>query len=230
MKPLVLIPARGGSKGIPGKNIKPLGGKPLIYYTIEIARQLFPDEQICVSTDDIVIKKKVEEIGLKVPFLRPNELAADNSGSYEVMLHAISFYEQNGYFSDTLILLQPTSPFRTVKHIKDAISLFFDVDMVVSVKETKANPYYVLFEENENGFLEKSKQANITRRQDCPKVWEINGAVYVIDIKSLKESSPNNFKKVVKMVMSELDSVDLDTPLEWDFAEFIINKGEGVKY
>ena len=92
MKPLVVIPARGGSKGVPNKNIKLLNGKPLIQYTIEAARKVFTDEQICISTDDLKIKEVVENIGLKVPFMRPAELATDTSGSYEVLLHTLSYY------------------------------------------------------------------------------------------------------------------------------------------
>nr|MBA3900563.1 acylneuraminate cytidylyltransferase family protein [Bacteroidota bacterium] len=180
MKPLVVIPARGGSKGVPGKNIKPLAGKPLIYYTIEAARELFSDELIVVSTDDLQITKVVEETGLIVPFLRPSDLATDTATTYDVLLHTIRFSEENGYTPDTLILLQPTSPFRNGRHIKEALKLYHNgLDMVVSVKETKSNPYYVLFEEDEQGFLRKSKTGNFTRRQDCPKVWEYNGAIYI---------------------------------------------------
>lgn len=159
MKPLIVIPARGGSKGVLRKNIKVLGNKPLIQYTIDAAKGVFDDEFICVSTDDFEIKSVVEQLGLKVPFLRPNELASDTAGTYEVLLHAISFYESKGYFPDTLILLQPTSPFRTSAHIKEALKLYDEsIEMVVSVKETKANPYYILFEEDSNGYLKKLKK------------------------------------------------------------------------
>lgn len=225
MKPLVLITARGGSKGVPGKNIKLLGGKPLIQYTIDAARALFSDEIICVSTDDIKIKDTVESLGLNVPFLRPDELATDTAGSYEVMLHAIHFYESKGYQPDVLVLLQPTSPFRSSKHIESALALYRnDIDMVVSVKETASNPYYVLFEENNDGFLEQSKNSNFTRRQDCPKVWEFNGAIYIINIDSLKSENISNFKRILKSPMDVADSVDIDTPLDWDFAEFLLAK------
>ena len=156
MKPLVIIPARGGSKGVPKKNIKILGGKPLINYTIEAAKAVFEDQFIYVSTDDIEIKNIVEQTGLKVPFLRPAELATDTAGTYEVLLHALNYYENLEYFPDTIILLQPTSPFRTAEHIKEAIKLYTpEIDMVVSVKETKSNPYFNLFEEDYKGFLKK---------------------------------------------------------------------------
>ncbi len=223
MKPLIVIPARGGSKGVPRKNIKVLGDKPLIQYTIDAAKGVFDDEFICVSTDDFEIKSVVEQLGLKVPFLRPNELASDTAGTYEVLLHAISYYESKGYFPDTLILLQPTSPFRTSAHIKEALKLYHEsIDMVVSVKETKANPYYILFEEDRNGYLKKTKEANFTRRQDCPKVWEYNGAIYIINVKALKEKTISQFTKVCKFEMDETSSHDIDTLLDWKIAEIIL--------
>ena len=225
MKPLVIIPARGGSKGVPKKNIKTLGGKPLIYYTIEAARAVFEDKYICVSTDDIEIKNIVEQTGLKVPFLRPAELATDTAGTYEVLLHALNYYENLEYFPDTIILLQPTSPFRTAEHIKEAIKLYTtEIDMVVSVKETKSNPYFNLFEEDVDGFLKKSKESDYTRRQDCPKVWEYNGAVYVINVESLKNTTINKFKKVKKYVMDELSSLDIDSEMDLKFVELLIKK------
>ena len=225
MKPLVVIPARGGSKGVPNKNIKLLNGKPLIQYTIEAARKVFTDEQICISTDDLKIKEVVENIGLKVPFIRPNELATDTAGSYEVLLHAISYYESIGYNPDTIIMLQPTSPFRTGKHIKEAMKLYdTTLDMVVSVKETSSNPYFLLFEENEEGFLSKSKESNFVTRQDCPKVWEYNGAIYIINVESLKKRPINKFTKVKKYVMDEMSSHDIDSMLDWRVAEILSNK------
>jgi len=223
VKYLVIIPARGGSKGVPKKNIKLLNGKPLIYYTIEAARKLFADEDICISTDNEEIKQVVEKTGLKVPFLRPNELATDTAGTYEVLLHALNFYKNQGKEYQAIVLLQPTSPLRTEIHIQEAIDLFSkDMDMVVSVKETESNPYYVLFEENEEGFLAKSKEGNFTRRQDCPKVWEYNGAIYVINIASLLVKKMNQFEKIRKYVMSEDSSVDIDNSLDWKVVELLL--------
>ncbi|PSL35868.1 acylneuraminate cytidylyltransferase family protein [Chitinophaga ginsengisoli] len=225
MKTLFLIPARGGSKGVPGKNIKSLGGKPLINYAIDAVKPLTAIENICISTDAEDIKAVVEANGVSVPFLRPAYLAEDNSGTYEVCLHAIEFYEKQGRFFDVLVILQPTSPFRTTDNIREALQAFSpDLDMVVSVKETKANPYTVLFEEDSDGYLVKSKQGNFIRRQDCPRVWEYNGAIYVINIESLKRSPLNQFKKIRKYIMEEAESVDIDTPLDWEFSEFLISK------
>lgn len=224
MKPLVVIPARGGSKGLPGKNIKKLNGKPLIQYTIEAAREVFNDEHIYVSTDDKEIIRVVNQAGLKVPFIRPAELATDDAGTYEVLLHALAFAKQENYFPDVVILLQPTSPFRTGQQIKEALSKYQpDFDMIVSVKETKSNPYYVLFEEDEKGFLKKSKDSAIIRRQDAPKVWEYNGAIYVINPESLLSTPLNQFLTIKKYVMDEISSHDIDTIYDWKLAEFLIN-------
>lgn len=226
MKILVIIPARGGSKGIPHKNIKPLAGKPLIYYTIDVARQIVVDEDICISTDDSMIIQCVENYGLKVPFVRPADLATDTAGTYEVLLHALNFYEQQGKLYDVVLLLQNTSPFRTSKQVKEAIKLYrSDIDMVVSVKECSANPYYCVFEENQEGYLNICKgDGNITRRQDAPKVYEYNGAIYVINPQSLKQMPLNKFSRRIKYVMDEMSSLDLDTMNDWKMAEIITSQ------
>ena len=224
MKYLVVIPARGGSKGVLKKNIKELDGKPLIQYTLEAARSVFNNDEICVSTDSLEIKNVVEDIGLKVPFLRPKSLATDNSSTYDVLLHALDYYNNLGYFPSIIVLLQVTSPFRTGKHIKEALALYKNnLDMVVSVKETQSNPYYVLFEETKDGWLKKSKSSNFTRRQDCPKVWEYNGAIYVINTKTLIEKPLYLFEKVKKYEMDEESSLDIDTPLDWKIAKAVIS-------
>jgi N-acylneuraminate cytidylyltransferase len=228
MKTLYIIPARGGSKGIPGKNIKPLAGKPLIAYSVEVAQQLAPDCDICVTTDDLEIIATVENMGLKVPFVRPAELATDHSGTYEVLLHALNDYEQPGISYDRIVLLQPTSPFRTVDDVNNCLKLYTpDIDMVVSVKQASANPYYNAFETDENGFLHISKgEGNYTRRQDAPPVWEYNGAVYVINTQSLRKMPLNKFPRRRMCEMSAEHSIDLDTPTDWLIAESILKSRE----
>ena len=222
---LFLITARGGSKGIPGKNIKPLNGKPLLYYAIDSARALTDDENICLSSDDEQIIECATSYGLSVPFIRPKELATDIAGSYEVLLHAYNFYRQSGKKFDSMVLLQPTSPFRTAKQISEAMQLYSDdIDMVVSVCESEINPYYNLFEENEQGYLKLTKEGNYIRRQDCPKTYIYNGAIYIINIKSLLENPLHKFEKVIKYEMDKTSSTDLDTLLDWQWAEFLIEK------
>jgi CMP-N,N'-diacetyllegionaminic acid synthase len=224
MKPLIVIPARGGSKGVPGKNIKPLNGKPLINYTIEVAREVLEDSQIIVSTDDPETKRVAEATGLVVPFLRPAELSTDNSGMSEVLRHALSYAEADGHSADVVILLQPTSPFRTALQIREAMKLYdAALDMVVSVKQTPSNPYYVLFEENSDGFLQKSKTGAFVRRQDCPVVWEFNGAIYVINANVLLKKNLAEFSRIKKYVMDEMTSHDIDTVLDWKLAEILAN-------
>ncbi|REE01637.1 acylneuraminate cytidylyltransferase family protein [Marinoscillum furvescens] len=220
-----LIPARGGSKGIPRKNIRKLAGKPLIHYAIESARKVFPDEKIIVSTDDEEIKSVVEETGLKVFFIRPSILATDNSSTRDVILHAVNFLESMEKSSDPIVLLQPTSPFRNDKHIQEALDIYSDdLDMVVGVTETKSNPYYVLYEEDDDQFLQKSKIGRFTRRQDCPKVWEFNGAIYILNKESIVNCPMTDFKKIRKYVMDEISSIDIDTEHDWLLAETIINR------
>ena len=228
MKILTIIPARGGSKGIPRKNIKPLGGKPLIYYTIDCARAICSDEDICVSTDDDEIIKVVENYGLKVAFKRPAELATDTAGTYEVLLHALDFYEKQGRHYDAVVLLQNTSPFRKAEQIKEALALYLpEVDMVVSVKECAANPYYCVFEENEEGHLHVCKgDGTIFRRQDAPKVYEYNGAIYIMNAERLKTTHMHKMQKRVKYVMDDLSSFDLDTMWDWKMAEMLVNQGD----
>lgn len=223
MRILVIIPARGGSKGIPRKNIKPFDGKPLIYYSIDCARAICQDDDICVSTDDAEIIEVVEKYGLNVPFVRPAELATDTAGTYEVLLHALNYYENQGTHYDVVVLLQNTSPFRTPQQVKEALTLYRDdVDMVVSVKECAANPYYCVFEENQEGFLHICKgDGNIFRRQDAPKVYEYNGAIYIMNVEVLKTTHMHKMKKRIKYVMDDLSSFDLDTMWDWKMAEMI---------
>lgn len=222
---LIIIPARGGSKGIPRKNIKPLNGKPLIYYAIDTARAITADENICVSTDDMEIKSVVEAYGLKVPFLRPDELATDTAGTYEVLLHALDYYEKQGKQYKAVLLLQTTSPFRTAEQVKEALAIYdhSDADMVVSVKECPANPYYNVFEEYENGYLHVCKgDGNIFRRQDAPKVYEYNGAIYIMNADKLKYIHMHKLPHRAKYVMDAKSSFDLDTMQDWQIAEMML--------
>lgn len=228
MKLLFIIPARGGSKGIPGKNVKELAGKPLIYYSIDAARHFVKDDFICLTTDSEEIIQKAEDYGLKVPFKRPPELATDTVSSYDAIVHALKFYEKAGHKFDAVVLLQPTSPLRKIEHVEGCINLFDkESELVVSVKEADANPYYNLFEENKDGYLGISKaNNNITRRQDAPSVFQFNGSIYVFNPESLKNlKSIWEYKKIKKFIMPREYSVDLDEPVDWEFCEFLIQKG-----
>ncbi|MEI6555029.1 MAG: acylneuraminate cytidylyltransferase family protein [Paludibacter sp.] len=226
MNILYIVPARGGSKGIPKKNIKLLNGKPLIEYSIDVARQLTCDENICVTSDDEEIINLVENSGLNVPFKRPDYLATDKSGTYEVLLHAVEYYESIGKVYDIVVLLQPTSPFRKKQFIEESVLLLTDeLDMVVSVKECSSNPYYNCFEEDINGFLKISKGDGLIKcRQDAPKTWEFNGSIYVINVNSLKNNDISLFTKVKSYKMNEIYSLDIDTIFDWIVAETMIKE------
>ena len=224
---LVVIPARGGSKGIPMKNIKPLNGKPLIEYSIEFALKNFKKEQVFVSTDHKDIQSVAQSRGINTPILRPKHLAQNDSSTYDVLLDIIKQKKAEGYSYKRILLLQPTSPFRKIKHLSDILELDRPgIDMIVSVKESKANPYFNLFEEDKLGYLKQSKQFNSPGRQYAPKVFEYNGSIYLMKISSLERNKINEFSSVKKYIMSSAYSLDLDTNLDWDFAEYILKENK----
>jgi len=223
---LFIIPARAGSKGIPGKNIKVLGDKPLVQYSIEYARHFVDDKQICVSTNDDKLLDLSKKLKLEVPFKRPEILSSDTASADEVIKHAIDHYRSKGLSFNKVIYLQPTSPFRKHVHLNEALNLFESgsYDMVVSVCESHQNPYFSLFEENKEGFLGHSKQlpTNITRRQDAPKTYQYNGSIYIIGVNSLLKTYLYELKRVKKYVMEPVFALDIDTELDWKYAEFLL--------
>lgn len=228
LTPLYIIPARGGSKGIPGKNIKLLGGRPLIAYSIDVAKKCADNERhIILSTDSDEIADTARSIGLKVDYIRPPELATDTSGSREVIIDVMDWADRNGITYDCVVLLQPTSPFRTVGDVNGALALYDpSVDMVVSVTEASTNPYYNCFEtDSKTGFLHVSKgDGRLTRRQDAPPAWEYNGAVYVINPESIRQKELGEFTRRIPFVMPKDRSIDLDTPIDWLVAETLIKQ------
>ena len=225
MNPLIVIPARGGSKGIPHKNIKELAGRPLIAYAIDAARAVAADAaHVVVSTDDPAIASVAARCGAPTDYVRPAELATDTAGSREVVLDAMRWADERGLAYDCVVLLQPTSPFRTADDVRGAMQLYNpDLDMVVSVCEAASNPYYTCFESAPNGVLHISKgDGRYTRRQDCPKVWEYNVAGYVINPESIRREPLGAFRRRVPFVMPRERSVDLDTPTDWLVAEALM--------
>ena len=227
MKALYLIPARGGSKGVPGKNIRLLGGKPLIAHTIQHALEVADAEDVVVSTDSEEIREVARRAGASVPFLRPAELATDTAGSREVMLHAVDFFGKEGKEYDTVVLLQPTSPLRNPEDIRKAVELYgeSDVDMVVSVSEARTNPYYNAFETDGDGYLKISKgDGKLTRRQDAPEVWEFNGAIYVIKVSSLRKENISRFDRIKALPTSKETAIDIDEEIDFLICEEILKK------
>ena len=224
MRILYLIPARKGSKGLPGKNTKLLGDKPLIEYSIDFAlNNVKKDDALCISTNDETVIAIAESKGITIPFIRPEELANDSASSHDVIIHAINQYDKLNQTFDAVLLLQPTSPFRIQDDFTNLIKEYsVDTDMVVSVKLAKENPYFTLFEKNSQGFLNKSKAGNFERRQDCPEVYAFNGSMYLINIASIKKSRISELKNIKKIIMPEERSVDIDTLADWTLAEFYL--------
>ena len=228
MSCLILIPARAGSKGLPGKNTKLLGGKPLINYSIEFAAKIKEEQDvICISTDDKEVVKEAKKNGVEVPFIRPAQLATDTSTTFDVILHALEFYKQQGRLFDTVLLLQPTSPFRTLSDF-ERLKEVFDVrcDMAVTVKISKVSPYFNLFEESGDGFLKQSKEGDYMRRQDAPEVYAYNGSMYLIRVQSLQQGPIQKISRVKKVIMPAERSVDIDTMLDWIVTEFYLKQFE----
>ena len=223
MNTLIVIPARAGSKGIPGKNIKYLAGKPLISYTIEFALKIKrKTDFVCVTTDDPGVIEIAQSYGSEVCIIRrPNNLSKDNIGMTDVIQHAVIEFEKLNFYFDKILLLQPTSPFRIIEDYINLSELLGDnIDMVVSVKKSKLNPYYTLFEEDESALLKKSKDGDFTCRQDCPDVFEYNGSMYLIKKGSFLIYGLHGNLKVKKMLMPEERSIDIDDPIDWIIAEF----------
>ena len=228
MTPLYIIPARGGSKGIPRKNIKPLAGKPLICYSIDTARALGADDRhIVLSTDDDEIAAVARRYGLPIDYRRPAALATDTAGSREVIIDAMDYADRSGIGYDCVVLLQPTSPLRDTEDVTRCIDLYARTrpDMAVTTVQAADNPYYNCFETDPEGCLHVSKGEGLyTRRQDAPPAWAMNGAVYVINPASIRKYSLGAMPRRVGCEMPRERSVDLDTPLDWVVAEAILTK------
>ena len=222
-KILALITARGGSKGIPQKNIKPLAGLPLIAWTIKTALKSSYIDSLILSTDNMEIAKIAEDYGCKVPFMRPAQYAQDESCSMSVILHALAEYDDH---FDYLLLLQPTSPFRTTTHIDDIIQYAIDnvEAQVVSVNRVKKSPEYLFHIDKNNALhscLPSSKQV---RRQDMLATYEHNGALYISDINYLKANQSYLTKDTKAFVTEGIINLDLDTQADLDLAEYYIEK------
>ncbi|SEP54905.1 acylneuraminate cytidylyltransferase family protein [Flavobacterium urocaniciphilum] len=223
MRILGVIPARGGSKGVPGKNIKTLGDNPLLYFTSNAANQSKLLDKTILSSDDSEIIKVAKENQINVPFIRPEHLANDTATSISVVQHAIEYMESLGEYYDAICLLQPTSPFREKGFIDAAIQKFIteDADALVSVLPVphEFNPHWV-FEPNDSGFLKISTGENsiISRRQDLPKSYFRDGSVYITKTEIIKRGS--FYGEKLSFLESNPDFyVNIDTLKDWEIAE-----------
>ncbi len=220
---LGLIPARGGSKGIPGKNIRPLAGKPLLAYTAEAAQASGVLDRLILSTDAEDIAAVGRAAGLDVPFMRPLELAADDTPMLAVIQHALAHLANEGYTPEIIVLLQPTSPLRTPQHIRTAVAELQarGVDSVASVVAVPAvySPYYVMKIENDRllNFLPGGQQ--YTRRQDAPPAYCRDGTVYAFWRKTLEEKGSIYGDACWPLILPEDESITVDTLADWQKAE-----------
>lgn len=222
MNTFALIPARGGSKGIPRKNIKLIAGKPLIVWTIEAALRSSLLSAVVVSTDDPEIADVARRAGAQVPFMRPAELAQDQTPGLDPVLHALDQLPQ----FDSVLLLQPTSPLRTTDDIDACLQLAFahNAPSVVSVSEADTHPYWTYRVTGDQALTRFVDAEPIARRQDLPPAFALNGALYFAEVNWLRSSGSMVGAETLAYVMARERSVDLDTPLDWKFAELLLKE------
>ncbi|MGG7151271.1 cytidylyltransferase domain-containing protein [Clostridium neonatale] len=221
---LAIIPARGGSKGLKRKNILDFMGKPLIAHTIEQARNSKYISRIIVSSEDEEIAMISKKYGAEIPFMRPNRLADDCSSTNEVIEYTLKELERKeGYKPDLICLLQCTSPLRTSEDIDSTINKLFNTnsDSAVSITEAKSNPYWtnILVDDRLEYFIEEGKQ--IKRRQDLPKIYELNGAVYVVKRETFFKEKTLETKNITGYVMKTENSIDIDNIIDLKIAEIM---------
>ena len=222
---LAVIPARGGSKGLPGKNIKMLNGKPLIAYSIESALESKFIDRVIVSTDDEEIAEVALKFDAEVPFLRPKELSEDNSKSIDNFIYTIDKLNESEKRIDSFIVLQPTSPLRKSKHIDEAISLFHKKNAlsVVSVVESQIPLNWHKKILDSGVLVDYFKNCvNNQNRQEGEKLFLPNGAIYIFDFLTLKNNYNYYNEKTYPYIMNEIDSLDIDTLMDFKLAELLI--------
>jgi CMP-N,N'-diacetyllegionaminic acid synthase len=217
-----LIPARGGSKDIPSKNKKIFAGKPLVVWTIEAALRSSLRSGVVVSTDDLEIAEIARRAGAQVPFKRPAELAQDQSPMLDTVLHALDQLPQY----DSVLLLQPTSPLRTTDDIDGFLNLVAQKKTPSAVSITKAatHPYWTYRLNADQTMARFLGAAPVARRQDLPAAFSFNGAMYFADTDWLRGSGSLVSAETLAYVMSKEHSIDIDTPLDWKFAELLLKE------
>lgn len=224
---LAVIPARGGSKGVPHKNIRDLDGKPLIAYTIEAAIKSKVFDKIVVSTDSFEIAEIAQRYGAEVPFIRPKDISGDFSSSDDSVLHAIDYFKRKGKEFEYVCKLQPTSPLRNKKHIMEAYQLLKDSNsnFVVSVCECEHSPLWT-------GILDEKKSLDVfineyvkgACRQKLPKYYRLNGAIYM-GITEAFECNKSFFgKNGTAFIMNQEESIDIDNYFDFEIAKLLIKR------
>lgn len=224
---IAIIPARGGSKGLPNKNIKLLNLEPMIAYTIKAALKSGCFKNVVVSTDSEEILEIAKSYGAETPFLRPKELALDNSTTADVISHCLDYYEKNGYKFQNFTILQPTSPLRSFSDICAAFDIFEkkNAKAVVSVCEADHLPLLsnTLPESMSLEYFISDKVLH-KRRQDFPQYYRINGAIYIVNVEYFQITNSFYGKDSYAYVMPKQRSVDIDDIIDFEFAEFLLKK------
>lgn len=219
-----IICARGGSKGVPGKNLRQLGGKPLIAWTVEQALQSGLFDTVAVSSDSTEILQAAQVAGADSLVERPAEMATDDAPVHDAILHCLDSVERTrGVAYQSFVFLQVTSPLRAVKDLADAIALWeaHHPGSVVSATPARSSPYFTIIEERADGTVGLSKPSDppVTRRQDAPRCWDLNGAVYVFD-RARHAADPRVLYFDTRLYeMPEKRALDIDTELDYEFAE-----------
>jgi CMP-N-acetylneuraminic acid synthetase len=224
---LCTICARGGSKGVPRKNVRHVGGKPLLVHSIEHALEWDRATDLVVSTDDEEIREVAVTYGADAPFLRPAELATDDAAKLPVIEHAASEMERHRERRyDYVVDLDATAPIRLVEDIENCfqVAAADDVSNAYTVTETDKNPYFNMVELDADGYAHLSKQpdADVIRRQDSPTVYVMNASVYVYERDFLAETDSVHGDRTKVSVMPRERSVDIDTPLDLQFVKFLV--------
>ena len=227
MRVLGLIGARGGSKGVPRKNLVEVAGKPLISYTFEEAAKSAGLDRIVLTTDDEEIAALARSMHVEVPFLRPEHLATDAAVMADVVMHALDWLKkEEDYSADAILLLQPTSPLRRVEHIDEALALYEreEADSLVSLSEPQEHPWDMVYMENERMKFALDKYEDLTNRQTYKTFYYINGAIYITRLNLFR--SDKNFwgGRVVPYYMDTLDSIDVDTESDLVIADCLLRR------
>ncbi len=224
IKTVVFIFARGGSKGVPGKNIKLLGGKPLISHAIEIGLSTPNVEAVIVSTDDQAISDVARASGAEVPFMRPLELALDQSPEWFAWQHAIKWFQDHRGSFDVFVSLPATSPFRTVEDVENTIKALNseeDVDIAITVSEANRSPYFNMIKLDSDGYsqLVIPSSTDVVRRQDAPVVFDMTTVAYAARPRFVLEASGIFAGRVKAVKVPKERSLDIDTPFDFLVAE-----------
>lgn len=222
MRILGLIPARGGSKGVPGKNLRPLAGKSLVERAFECAVASGVLDRVILSTDDPGIAEAARGFGLEVPFMRPATLGRDDTPMIDVAVHALESLAEQGYDPDAVILIQPTSPLRRPEHLRRAVELLGPHDAVCSVVALPSDlcPHYVM-RIDANGFLDHflPEGARVTRRQDAPPAYRRDGTIFLTRSRVLLHQRSFYGRRCIPMVLGEDEVLNIDEPADWAVAE-----------